>query len=322
MASKNTGCAVTIENKRIMIVEDNEDIADLIRAGLKEIRHYELFFASEGNQAVESIQEVLPDLVVLDIVVPGLNGYQICKRVKENPRTAYIPVLMLSGTRIKTEDKIHGLESGGDDYLAKPFDIDELKARIQALLRRSESFLDANSLTKLPGSNRIHQEIEKRVRSRTQFAVGYCDLSNFKAFNDVYGYERGNRVIEFTSALILNSLRSYDKKGFLGHVGGDDFIFICSIPTLEKIATKIIHEFDSGIMLHYDIEDLKKGGIRTENRQGHLERFKVMTVTIVAVTSRKRRFHSALEVSEVLTELKRFGKQSSGSIFLVDKRTS
>jgi GGDEF domain-containing protein len=231
-------------------------------------------------------------------------------------------VLMLSGTRIETNDKIHGLESGGDDYLVKPFDISELKARIHALLRRSESFLDANSLTKLPGSNRIHQEIEKKVQSRGQFAVAYCDLSNFKAFNDVYGYERGNRVIEFTSSLILNALKTYAEKGFLGHVGGDDFIFISSIPALEKIASKIIHDFDSGIMLHYDIEDLKKGGIRTENRQGHLERFKVMTITIVAVTSRKRRFHSALEVSEVLTELKRFAKQSSGSIFMVDKRTS
>ena len=313
---------MSTEKKRIMIVEDNDQIAKLIRTGLKDIRHYELFFATEGNQAVKSIEEVLPDLVILDIIVPGLNGYQICKRVKENARTAYIPVLMLSGTRIETEDKIHGLESGGDDYLVKPFDIDELKARIHALLRRSESFLDANSLTKLPGSNRIHQEIEKRVQSRKQFAVGYCDLSNFKAFNDVYGYERGNRVIEFTSAIILNSLRSYDEKGFLGHVGGDDFIFISSIPALEKTASKIVQEFDSGIMLHYDIEDLKKGGIRTENRQGHLERFKVMTVTIVAVTSRKRRFHSALEVSEILTELKRFAKQSSGSSFMVDKRTS
>jgi DNA-binding response OmpR family regulator len=304
-----------------MIVEDNDQIANLIRTGLQETPHYELFFASEGNQAVKSIKELLPDLVILDIIVPGLNGYQICKRVKENPRTAYIPVLMLSGTRIETEDKIHGLESGGDDYLVKPFDIDELKARIHALLRRSESFLDANSLTKLPGSNRIHQEIEKKVQSRSQFAVAYCDLSNFKAFNDVYGYERGNRVIEFTSALILNAIKAHDEKGFLGHVGGDDFIFISSISALEKTATKIIQDFDSGIMLHYDIEDLKKGGIRTENRQGHLERFKVMTITIVAVTSRKRRFHSALEVSEVLTELKRFAKQSSGSIFLVDKRS-
>jgi GGDEF domain-containing protein len=152
--------------------------------------------------------------------------------------------------------------------------------------------------------------------------VAYCDLSNFKAFNDVYGYERGNRVIEFTSVLLLNALKAHDEHGFLGHVGGDDFLFICSIPTLEKIATRAIQEFDSGILLHYDIEDLKKGGIRTENRQGQLERFKVMAITIVAVTSRKRRFHSALEVSEVLTELKRFGKQSSGSIFLVDKRTT
>ncbi|HSE40041.1 MAG TPA: response regulator, partial [Acidobacteriota bacterium] len=267
---------MTSDKKRIMIVEDNDQIAKLLRTGLEENTKYELFFATEGNQAVKKIQEVLPDLVILDIVVPGLNGYQICKRVKENPRTAYIPVLMLSGTRIDTDDKVHGLEAGGDDYLIKPFDIDELKARIHALLRRSESFLDANSLTKLPGSNRIHQEIEKRVRSRTQFAVAYCDLSNFKAFNDVYGYERGNRVIEFTSVLLLNALKAHDEHGFLGHVGGDDFLFICSIPTLEKIATRAIEEFDSGILLHYDIEDLKKGGIRTENRQGQLERFKVM----------------------------------------------
>jgi DNA-binding response OmpR family regulator len=225
-----------------MIVEDNDQIANLIRTGLQEIPNYDLFFASEGNQAVKSIKELVPDLVILDIIVPGLNGYQICKRVKENPRTAYIPVLMLSGTRIETEDKIHGLESGGDDYLVKPFDIDELKARIHALLRRSESFLDANSLTKLPGSNRIHQEIEKKVRSRSQFAVSYCDLSNFKAFNDVYGYERGNSVIEFTSSLIFNAIKAHDEKGFLGHVGGDDFIFISSISALEKITNSGSYE--------------------------------------------------------------------------------
>lgn len=310
------------EKKRIMIVEDNDEIAKMIHAGLEEIEEYQLFFASEGNEAVQKIQEVMPDIVLLDIVVPGLNGYEICQHIKENPRTEYIPVLMLSGTRIDTSDKIFGLQSGGDDYLIKPFDIEELKARIHALLRRSESFLDANSLTKLPGSNRIHQEIEKRIRSKAQFAVGYCDLSNFKAFNDVYGYERGNKVLEFTSSVILDALKSHDAKSFLGHVGGDDFIFACSMPALEKIASEIVHEFDLGIVLHYDIEDLKKGGIRTENRQGQLEKFKVMAITVVAITGRKRKFQSALEVSEVLTELKRFAKQSSGSVFVVDKRTS
>ena len=321
MAAEN-GCAVTSEKKRIMIVEDNEDIASMMRAGLEDVKEYQLFFASEGNEAVEKIQTILPDIVLLDIVVPGLNGYQICQRIKENPRTEYIPVLMLSGTRINTDDRIFGLKSGGDDYLVKPFDIEELKARIHALLRRSESFIDANPLTKLPGSNRIHQEVEKRIRSKANFAAGYCDLSNFKAFNDVYGYERGNKVIEFTSVVILNALKSHDPKGFLGHVGGDDFIFACTLSKLEKIASEIVREFDLGITLHYDIEDLKKGGIRTENRQGHLEKFKVMTITIVAVTGRQRKFQSALEVSEVLTELKRFAKQSTGSIFIVDKRTS
>lgn len=305
-----------------MIVEDNDEIAKMIRAGLEENKNYQLFFAAEGNEAVQTIQNVLPDIVLLDIVVPGLNGYEICQHIKENPRTAYIPVLMLSGTRINTDDRIFGLESGGDDYLTKPFDIEELKARIHALLRRSESFLDANPLTKLPGSNRIHQEIEKRIRLKARFAVGYCDLSNFKAFNDVYGYERGNKVIEFTSTVILNALKSHDAKGFLGHVGGDDFIFACSMSKLEKVASQIVHEFDLGITLHYDIEDLKKGGIRTENRQGYLEKFKVMTITVVAITGRQRKFQSALEVSEVLTELKRFAKQSAGSIFIVDKRTS
>ncbi len=305
-----------------MIVEDNDEIAKMIHAGLEEIEEYQLFFASEGNEAVQKIQEVMPDIVLLDIVVPGLNGFEICQHIKENPRTEYIPVLMLSGTRIDTNDKIYGLQSGGDDYLIKPFDLDELKARIHALLRRSESFLDANPLTKLPGSNRIHQEIEKRIRSKAQFAVGYCDLSNFKAFNDVYGYERGNKVLEFTSSVILNALRSHDEKSFLGHVGGDDFIFACSVPALEKIASEIVLEFDLGIVLHYDIEDLKKGGIRTENRQGQLEKFKVMAITVVAIAGRKRKFQSALEVSEVLTELKRFAKQSSGSVFVVDKRTS
>lgn len=304
-----------------MIVEDNEDIAKMMRAGLEEVKEYQLFFATEGNEAVEKIESVMPDIVLLDIVVPGLNGYQICQRIKENPRTEYIPVLMLSGTRINTDDRILGLKSGGDDYLIKPFDIEELKARIHALLRRSESFIDANPLTKLPGSNRIHQEIEKRIRSKATFAVAYCDLSNFKAFNDVYGYERGNQVIEFTSSVILNALKP-DPKGFLGHVGGDDFIFACALGKLERIAAEIVHEFDLGITLHYDLEDLKKGGIRTENRQGHLEKFKVMTITIVAVTGRQRKFESALEVSEVLTELKRFAKQSAGSIFIVDKRTS
>jgi DNA-binding response OmpR family regulator len=312
---------VTSEKKRIMIVEDNEDISNMIRAGLEDVKNYQLFFASEGKEAVQKIQTVLPDIVLLDIVVPGLNGYQICQRIKENPRTAYIPVLMLSGTRVDTDARIFGLESGGDDYLTKPFDIEELKARIHALLRRSESFLDANPLTKLPGSNRIHQEIEKRIRAKAHFAVAYCDLSNFKAFNDVYGYERGNKVIEFTSDVILNALKSHDVKGFLGHVGGDDFIFACSLAKLEKVASEIVHEFDLGITLHYDLEDLKKGGIRTENRQGYLEKFKVMTITIVAITGRDRKFHSAVEVSEVLTELKRYAKQSTGSIFIVDKRT-
>src|SRR5215475_12484981 len=99
MAEKN-GCTVTMEKKRIMVVEDNEDIAKMIRAGLEEVKNYQLFFASEGNEAVQKIQNILPDIVLLDIVVPGLNGYEICQHIKDNPRTAYIPVLMLSGTKI------------------------------------------------------------------------------------------------------------------------------------------------------------------------------------------------------------------------------
>jgi len=211
--------------EKILIVDDDP----LVRTSLRDILEsweYAVSEAKDGNDAFNRVLIDEPDLILLDVNMPKLDGLELCRKLKQNPFRSNIPIIFISG-RDSTEDTIRGLELGAEDYISKFFDPEELKWRVKARLREARQHIGANPLTKLPGNLAIEEEIKNRILAKRTFAICYVDLDNFKGYNDVYGYAAGDEVIQLVARILKNLvIHSGDEDAFIGHVGGDDFMII------------------------------------------------------------------------------------------------
>lgn len=304
--------------KRVLIVDDDPDILDVLRISLKE--QYELAEAQDGEEALKSIYHRPPDLIILDWVIPKMSGYKVCQKLKEDLLLRHLPIIMLTG-KGEVKDKIEGLNVGADDYIVKPFEPNELLARVKTVLRRTEIDLDANPLTRLPGNVSIFNEIEKRINEGRLFAVCYIDLDKFKVFNDKYGFERGDELIRETARVLIGAV---EEKGeahdFIGHIGGDDFVIITTPRTVDTLCTKIIKDFAAATSRVYDKEDLKKGYLLGKDRQGNPIKTPLVTISMGVVTNEHRRIKHVAQVGQIGAELKAHAKSLKGSNFVKDKR--
>lgn len=194
-----------------------------------------------------------------------MSGYDVCRQIKSDVFLRHIPVMLLTA-QVGTSSKVSGLEQGADDYLTKPFEMDELIARIRTLLRRTRLGLEANPLTRLPGNITIEKEILSRIDNNAPFAALYIDLNSFKAYNDTYGFAKGDDVIRETARIILTQSTASD--GFVGHIGGDDFIVLTNPDGAEALCQKVIKVFDAKAPNFYSAEDQKRGYIETKDRRG------------------------------------------------------
>jgi diguanylate cyclase (GGDEF)-like protein len=232
----------------------------------------------------------------------------------------HIPVMMLTA-QVGVSNKVNGLEHGADDYLTKPFDLQELIARIRTLLRRTRQGLEANPLTRLPGNITIENEILSRVEAQQPFAVLYLDLNSFKAYNDTYGFLKGDEVIRQTAKIIL---KEADKdRGFVGHIGGDDFIVLTDPGTCEALCSRIIARFDELSPTFYSDADRRRGYVQAEDRRGLQTQFPLLSIAIGVVSNQYKVLSSLGEVSSIGTEMKHFAKEKKekGSAYAVDRRT-
>ena len=184
----------------ILVVDDDPDIARFVEVNLRSAG-YEVSVAGDGEEALERATEIRPDLVLLDVMMPRLDGFEVAQRLGKNPQTANTSIIMLTAKALSS-DKVTGLQSGADDYIIKPFDPIELLARVKGTLRRAKEMRNLSPLTGLPGNIRIQEEIERQVREHRPFAVLYVDLDNFKTYNDKYGFVRGDRLIQGTARMI------------------------------------------------------------------------------------------------------------------------
>ena len=205
-----------------------------------------MIHASDGQEALEVIERQRPDLAVVDLMMPRIDGLELTRRLRADPMTSALPVIMLTAKGM-TVDKVHGLSAGADDYLVKPFDTAELVARVSSTLRRNKEFREVSPLTGLPGNSRIRREISDRVRSGVDYAVGYIDIDRFKSVNDRYGFVRGD---EFISALARSLHRAVVAIGlppaFLGHVGGDDFVIVCTPSQVRPLTSRAVRRLREG----------------------------------------------------------------------------
>ncbi len=305
--------------KRILIVDDDPDILDVLRLTIPE-EEYEVVEARDGQEALDKVYERPPDLAILDYVMPKIDGPSLCRKLKKDVLLRHMPIIMLTG-KGEVKDKVQGLDAGADDYMVKPFEPEELLARIRTTLRRSQRDLDASPLTRLPGNVSIFNEIDRRIKSGEKFAVGYVDLDKFKIFNDKYGFTWGDRIIQQTARVVIKAV---EEKGssddFLGHIGGDDFVIVTALATIIQICEQIVKDFDEVTKGLYNPRDREKGYITGKNRQGKTVKAELITVSIGVVTNEHLKFTHVAQVAGIGAELKEYAKKKKKSNYVKDMR--
>jgi diguanylate cyclase (GGDEF)-like protein len=304
---------------KVLIADDDHNLRELLMEAFPKHK-FEVYQAADGDETWETVKDLRPDIVLLDIMMPGIDGLEVCRLMRDNPGTRNIPVIMLTA-KAQLKDKLEGIESGADDYVTKPFDPLELQARIEMHLRRYLRESDMSPITELPGNKAIDRELEVRLESGKRFAFCYADLDDFKAYNDYYGFHAGSEVIRMTSGVLSEAIQAQGSgDDFLGHVGGDDFIILTSIEKAEPICREIISRFDERILSFYQPEDVEKGYIVSVDRRGYVMKFPVMTISVSIVHNAYRQLEDSAQVGRIAAELKKYAKDLEGSVYVFDRR--
>jgi len=306
---------------RVLVVDDDRNLRKIISTNL-ELAGFAVEVAADGPEALSLIENVQPDIVLLDLMMPHMDGYEVAQRIRnhQNPTIANVPIIILTA-KGETEDKLRGFEAGADDYITKHFGPQELLARVRAKIRRVEVDSSLSPLTRLPGNLAIEAELRRRIDSGEPFSVIYLDLDNFKAFNDVYGFTHGDEAIVLLARVTVDVVRRRGTPNdFVGHIGGDDFIVVTLSERSEEIAKEIIAEFDRDIRNLYSAKDLRAGYIETRDRRGALNRFPIMTISMAIVSNDRSQLNNYAQVGEAAAELKRYAKSIAGSVYVKDKR--
>lgn len=304
--------------KKILIVDDSSFFAQIILKALSQ-EGYDVIWAPCGEDALRMVREEKPDLVLLDVVMPDISGFEVCRILRAAESNNLMPIIMLT-SKDGHEDLLAGLDLGADDYIFKPFDNRELLCRVKNTLKRIDRNRNANPLTGLPGNLEIMRELDYRIEKKLPFAAIYADLDNFKAYNDAYGFMKGDVAIKLTADILRDAAAIGDCESFMGHIGGDDFIVIVNPACAESVCNEILKRFDQRIRGLYAENDLERGHIVTYNRQGAETLFPIMTISLAVVTNENRSYLSHLEVSDTAAELKKKAKSLNGSAYVKDAR--
>jgi diguanylate cyclase (GGDEF)-like protein len=308
-----------IKGKKILVVEDEEILRELLRDVLEQAG-FNVVVSPDGKDGLEKIYSENPDLILLDCQMPKMDGYEVLQNLRKDPIMINKPVIMLT-VKSSEADQLKGINLGVDDYVTKPFNQQILIAKIKTILERKELSISTNPLTHLPGNVAIQKEFQNRISKTSNIVFLYLDLSNFKSYNDYYGFQKGDEVIKHLSKILVSSVKLYDEtEGFVGHIGGDDFVIITNLESYKQIAQEIIEKFDSTILNFYSEEDRKRGYIITKDRQGNLQKFPFMTVSIACVSLKKRKIDHYGQLGQIAAELKKYAKKFNKSIMVEDRR--
>ena len=242
-----------------------------------------------------------------------------CIQMKADPFTAIIPVALLvpdDSADLPTQ----GLESGADEVLREGSSDREKVLRLDLLMRRAARDVSVHPTTRLPGTTQIDRDLAQRLEGGDKFAFCYADLDHFKEFNDRYGYKQGDRVILLLSKILWDMVRAMAPGGFVGHIGGDDFIFSVPLNFMESTCDEILELFDELIPFQYSDEDRRTGYFLGKDRRDSLHRIPLMTLSIGIVTNQVQGFSHTAQVSERAGEMKTYAKTLPGSVYVVDRR--
>lgn len=314
-------------SERILIIDDDEQVASYVRLSFS-LAGYQVEWIKDGRGAVQKVREMIPDAIILDLKLPGTNGFRICEQLRLEPQTRAIPIIMVSGSWKDSQDRIRSIEVGADDFLTKPFDAQELIARVKRMLQRKKVDMGHNPLTGLPGNLAIEEEARRRLARQDPLAFAYIDLDNFKAYNDVYGVKQGDKVIRLLADLLVQAVKRWgNQEDFIGHVGGDDFIAMTTPDKAQTVFDWIAKRFDERITAYYSEADLKAGCITAKDRQGNIKKFRFVSASIVFLTDKNIETNQYPLLIQALTEMKGFVKHTmdrnkGGSVVFQDRRVT
>ena len=305
--------------KKIMLLGDDTALNTTIIENLSS--NYTITLLNNVNQLFELCITSTPDLILIDAENLHMNTIGTISAFKSDPLFGYLPILAV--IRDVNGFFVMHLESLIDDYIISPFERNDLALRIDVCTTRAARILELNPLTRLPGNITIIEEIQRRIDSCSTFALAYADIDNFKPFNDRYGFSRGDEVIRMTARLITNINKATSpSEGFIGHIGGDDFIFIQPVDKVEEACSELIGRFDEIIPSFYDPPDRERGFIESTNREGKVRKFTFLTLSIGVAHDRHRKFTHYGQVSEIAAEMKKYAKTFAGSCYRIDRRES
>ncbi len=306
--------------QKILVVDDDYDIARYVELNLS-LEGFAVHVAHDGEEAMELARQLRPEAVLLDVMMPGLDGYEVCKRLRSDPRTSHSAVIMLTAKSLSA-DTVLGLTAGADDYIAKPFDPPELVARVRAALRRSRQLRDISPLTGLPGNSEITRRLDELITGGADFALAHLDLDRFKSYNDRYGFLRGDDAIRAAADVMADAVAaSPSELKFLGHVGGDDFVVIIDPAHVEEFCVDVIERFARRAPELYDASDRERGFIEVDDRRGQGRKVGIMTISIGVATTSLRAISSRGEAASTAAEMKEAAKLDEGvSSYRIDQR--
>jgi diguanylate cyclase (GGDEF)-like protein len=275
---------------------------------------------AQGRGAIERLLTDPPDLLVVDQTLPDMAGLAVVAMVKSENVYRQLPVALILDAKALEAD-VDWVAAEVDELLIRPLTPPVLRARTILALARASRSLDANPLTKLPGNTSIIGRIQDLIERREDFALAYADLDYFKSFNDKYGFSRGDEVLMMTARIIVNTVRAVGgPQTFVGHVGGDDFVFILSPDRVEAACQAVVHSFDDIVPHFYDAADRERGFIQSVDREGNQRTFPLMAISIAVVFNRHGRLKHYGEASQTAMNLKKKAKENPKSCYVLDQR--
>ena len=302
----------------IYIIDDETSLINEFRNIFK--NDNQIQFMQIKTEEIDMALREIPSLIIVNEDTISEKSEHICDCIRQNDDNGITPVIVLTSNTDR-EHRVEVLRHGATYFIKKPMDKEYIYYTVQNIIYLLFMNRRVSPLTNLPGNVQIQTEMKRRLAKREYFVLVYFDLDNFKAYNDIYGFSKGDEIIKFTARTILHNVhyKEYDNN-FVGHIGGDDFVAIIEDEDFEKICQNIIIEFDKKVTQYFTKEDLERGYLEVPNRKGIIEEFPIVSISVAAVEVSPGRFHNTLEIGEAGAQVKHLAKTIPGSTYIEDRR--
>ncbi len=302
----------------VYLIDDDDKLKKILTESFNDNKNYK--FKQIRTENIDVALKDIPALIIVNEDTVSENAETVCNKIRNNDDNSITPIIVVT-SNIEREHRIRVLQEGATYFIKNPIDFEYLFYTINNITNLLYLNRKVSPLTNLPGNVQIQAEMKRRLMKKEYFVMLYLDLDNFKAYNDVYGFSKGDEIIKFTARTIINNVHAKDEdNNFVGHIGGDDFIAIVDDDNFEEICQNIVLEFDKNIKKYFNEDDLKKGYLEVPNRKGIIEEFPLTTISVGAVEVTPGRFKNALEIGEEGAQVKHLAKTIPGSTYVIDRR--